>query len=78
MHLRTCAFNGIRADFTRFSGSTLSLLPLFARGMRGAGCIMRTIVQQDLPLGVRMSCDSGGISRSSGDPAREVLNSQPV
>jgi len=78
LHLRTYAFNGIRADFTRFSGSTPSLLPLFARGMRKAGCIMRTINQQDLPSGVRMSCDAGGISRSSGDPAREVLNSQPA
>jgi hypothetical protein len=77
LHLRTYAFNGIRADFTRFSGNTLSLPRLFARGMREAGCTMRTIIQQDLPLGVGMSCDAGGISRSSGDPAREVLNSQP-
>src|SRR2546428_6398590 len=46
--------------------------------MRKAGCIMRTINQQDLPSGVGMSCDAGGISRSSGDPAREVLNSQPA
>ena len=37
---------------------------------------MRIIIQQDLLLGVGMSCDAGGISRSSGDPAREVLNSQ--
>src|SRR5438309_5321961 len=78
MHSRTYAYNGKMADFTRFSGSTLSLLPLFARGMGEAGCIMRTINQQDLPSGVGMSCDAGGISRSSGDPAREVLNSQPA
>jgi len=39
---------------------------------------MRTINQQDLPSGVGMSCDVGGISRNSGDPAREVLNSQPA
>ncbi len=39
---------------------------------------MRTIISQDLPLGVGMSCDAGGISRSCGDPAREVLNSQPA
>ena len=39
---------------------------------------MRTINQQDLLSGVGMGRDAGGISRSSGDPAREVLNSQPA
>src|SRR5438876_791289 len=33
-HLRTRACNGIRADFTRFSGSTISLPRFCARGMR--------------------------------------------
>jgi len=37
---------------------------------------MRTIIQQDLLSGVGMSYGAGGFSRSSGDPAREVLNSQ--
>src|SRR6266568_6381837 len=77
LHLWINVCIGIRADFTRFSGSTLSLLPLFARGMREAGCIMKTIIQQDLPSGVGMSC-AAGTSRSSGDPAREALNSQPA
>jgi hypothetical protein len=37
---------------------------------------MRTINWQVLLLGV--SCEAGGISRNSGDPAQEVLNSRCV
>src|SRR5438093_12393146 len=73
LHLWINVCIGIRADFTRFSGSTLSLLPLFARGMREADCIMTIIIQQDLLLCVGMICDAGAISRSCGDLARTVL-----
>src|SRR5207245_6490927 len=76
LHLWINVCIGIRAAFTRFSGSRLSLLPLFARGMREAGCIMRIMMQEVLLLGVGVRCDDGGGGGRYGDAGGGVGDGQ--